>query len=57
MLSVYAWKKGDRNEPICHRRGPDDIRHEIEEVEENSTLSDGDKAAILADNARRFYQT
>lgn len=39
-----------------HEIGPEDIRHEVDEVEENTELNDDDKSAILADNARRFYQ-
>ena len=39
-----------------HEIGPGDIGHEIAEVAENPTLTDEDKAAILADNARRFYR-
>ena len=39
-----------------HEIGPADIGHEIAEVAENPTLTDEDKAAILADNARRFYR-
>ena len=39
-----------------HEIGPDDVKHEIEEVEECEGLTDADKAAILGDNARRFYK-
>ena len=39
-----------------HEIGPGDIGHEIAEVAENPTLTDDDKAAILAGNARRFYR-
>ena len=38
-----------------HEIGPEDILHEIEEVEAYEGLSDADKAAILGGNARRFY--
>jgi predicted TIM-barrel fold metal-dependent hydrolase len=31
-------------------------KEEIEELEENDELSDADKAAILGENARQFYQ-
>jgi hypothetical protein len=31
-------------------------KEEIEELEENDELSDADKAAILGENARLFYQ-
>ena len=39
-----------------HEIGPEDIMHEIEEVQEYPGLTEKDKAAILAGNARRFYQ-
>ena len=39
-----------------HEIGPEDIMHEIEEVQEYQGLTEDDKAAILAGNARRFYR-
>ena len=39
-----------------HEIGPEDIMHEIHEVREYPGLTDEDKAAILAGNARRFYR-
>ena len=39
-----------------HEIGPGDIGHDIAEVAENPTLTEDDKAAILAGNARRFSQ-
>ena len=40
---------------FSHEIGPEDIMHEIEEVQEYPGLN-ADKAAILGGNARRFYQ-
>ena len=39
-----------------HEIGPQDIMHEIEEVQEYQGLNDDDKTAILGGNARRFYR-
>jgi predicted TIM-barrel fold metal-dependent hydrolase len=39
-----------------HEIGPEDIMHEIEEVQEYPGLSAEDKVAILGGNARRFYR-
>jgi len=39
-----------------HEIGPGDILHEIDEVREYPGLTEEDKAAILAGNAKRFYQ-
>ena len=38
-----------------HEIGPEDIMHEIEEVQEYAGLGDEDKTAILGGNAKRFY--
>jgi uncharacterized protein len=39
-----------------HEVSAADCRHEIEEILEADDLSDGDKRAILGENAMRFYQ-
>ena len=38
-----------------HEIAAEDILHEIEEVLE-APLTDGDKKAVLRENAKRFYQ-
>lgn len=40
-----------------HEVNADLCRHHIEEVEENAALNDADRAAILRENAARFYRT
>ena len=39
-----------------HEIGPDQIFHEIDEVRHYPGLTEKDKEAILADNAKQFYQ-
>ncbi len=39
-----------------HEIGLQDILHEIQEIREFPGLSDIDKAAILGENAKRFYR-
>ena len=59
-LAYQVQRAGNRHflfaSDFPHEIGPGDIVQEIDEVREYPGLTEEDKAAILAGNAKRFYQ-